>query len=127
MLATLAGAGLRIGEACALDWRDLNLATGTLTVRESKTEAGTGREIGLPLGLADELRGLAARSDGRKGARDPVFVNRNGLKRFPFCDGHETEGHRFESLRGGLQGPAGGRRRGGDQGPNALASLAQWE
>jgi integrase len=25
LLATLAGAGLRVGEACALDWRDLNL------------------------------------------------------------------------------------------------------
>ena len=35
VLATLVGAGLRVGELCALDWRDLDLATGTLTVQES--------------------------------------------------------------------------------------------
>jgi len=42
VVATLAGTGLRIGELCALDWRDLNPATGTLTVQESKTAAGEG-------------------------------------------------------------------------------------
>ena len=31
ILATLAGAGLRVGEAVALDWRDVNLAVGSLT------------------------------------------------------------------------------------------------
>ena len=55
IIATLAGAGLRVGEACALDWRDVNLATGTLTVRESKTEAGSGRTVDLPSGLVQEL------------------------------------------------------------------------
>jgi integrase len=44
ILATLAGAGLRVGEALALDWRDINLATGTLTVGEAKTaQAPTAR------------------------------------------------------------------------------------
>jgi len=42
MIATLAGAGLRIGEATALDWRDVKLSTGVLIVRESKTAAGGG-------------------------------------------------------------------------------------
>jgi integrase len=37
VLATLAGAGLRPGEAVVLDWRDVSLPTGTLTVGRAKT------------------------------------------------------------------------------------------
>lgn len=55
VIATLLGAGLRVSEAVALDWSDVNLATGTLTVRHAKTDAGTGREIDLPGGLVEEL------------------------------------------------------------------------
>jgi integrase len=40
LLAILAGAGLRIGEALALRWRDVDLGTGTLYVRDSKTPKG---------------------------------------------------------------------------------------
>jgi integrase len=81
VLATLAGAGLRVGEACALNWRDLNLATGSLIVGNSKTDAGTGREIDLPLGLADELRVHKATA-AKTGPDDPVFVSgpRNGRR-----------------------------------------------
>lgn len=75
VVATLAGAGLRIGEACALNWRDVNLATGTLTVRDAKTDAGRGRQVDLPLALADELRSLKARSVST-GPSDAVFVTR---------------------------------------------------
>jgi integrase len=39
MVATLAGAGLRVMEILALDWHDVNLATGTLTVGQAKTAA----------------------------------------------------------------------------------------
>lgn len=74
ILATLAGAGLRVGELCALDWRDLDLPTGTLTVPESKTPAGR-REIDLPSGLVTELWTLAATSE-RTGPDDPVFIGR---------------------------------------------------
>jgi integrase len=35
ILAALAGAGLRVGEALVLNWGDVNFATGTLTVREA--------------------------------------------------------------------------------------------
>lgn len=73
LIATLAGAGLRIGEACALRWRDVNLATGTLTVGESKTAAGEGREVDLPLGLHEELATWRAASP-RTDPGDPVFV-----------------------------------------------------
>lgn len=75
IVAVLAGAGLRIGEACALDWRDVQLATGTLIVRESKTAAGAGREVYLPVGLHEELATWRARSP-RTGKDDPVFVSR---------------------------------------------------
>jgi integrase len=67
VLATLAGGGLRVGEACALEWRDVNLATGTLIVRDAKTDAGTDRQVDLPLGLADELRTWKAQVRGSGG------------------------------------------------------------
>ena len=75
LIATLAGAGLRIGEACALRWSDVNLATATIRVRESKTEAGEGREVDMPVGLREELTVWKARSP-RTRPSDPVFVNR---------------------------------------------------
>jgi integrase len=81
VLATLAGAGLRVGELCALDWRDLDLPTGTLTVQESKTPAGR-REVDLPSGLVTELWTLAATSPST-GPDDPVFVGRRGTRQTP--------------------------------------------
>jgi hypothetical protein len=39
----------------ALDWSDVNLVTGTLTVGRAKTDAGSDREVDLPGGLVDEL------------------------------------------------------------------------
>lgn len=54
LLATLAYAGLRVGELLALCWQDLNLATGHLHVRESKTHAGI-RVVDIQPELRDEL------------------------------------------------------------------------
>jgi integrase len=76
LVATLAGAGLRIGEAVALDWRDVKLGAGALIVRESKTAAGEGREVDLPVGLHEELATWRARSP-RTRPGDPVFVSRS--------------------------------------------------
>jgi len=76
ILATLAGAGLRVGELCALDWRDIDLPTGTLIVRVSKTPTGR-REVDLPSGLVTELWTLAATGE-RTGPDDPVFIGRRG-------------------------------------------------
>jgi integrase len=59
----------------ALDWRDVNLQTATLTVEEAKTEAGEGREVDLPLGLVEELATLKARGE-RTERSDPVFLTR---------------------------------------------------
>lgn len=60
MLATLTFAGLRIGELCALHWRDVDLATGWLHVGESKTDAGR-RRVKLRGALRDELLAVRAR------------------------------------------------------------------
>jgi integrase len=54
MLATFLFAGLRISELTALRWRDVDLAAGRITVRESKTDAGV-RTVDLLPVLRDEL------------------------------------------------------------------------
>ncbi|HVC07989.1 MAG TPA: tyrosine-type recombinase/integrase [Solirubrobacterales bacterium] len=79
IIATLAGGGLRLGEAVALDWGDVKLGAGTLIVRDSKTAAGEGREVDLAVGVREELAGWRARSP-RTRPGDPVFVShgRNG-------------------------------------------------
>lgn len=73
LLATLAGAGLRIGEALALEWRDVSLGGRTLRVRESKTDAGV-REVNLTPAVVEELADLKAKLEGAK-PRDPVFAS----------------------------------------------------
>ena len=79
LLATLAGGGLRLGEAIGLDWRDASLATGTLLVRESKTDAGAGRQVDLPGGAIEALTEWRAyRRRATEG--DPVFVTRTGRR-----------------------------------------------
>ncbi|MFI5009344.1 MAG: tyrosine-type recombinase/integrase [Solirubrobacterales bacterium] len=60
MLATLTFAGLRIGELCALCWRDVDLEAGWLRVGESKTDAGR-RRVKLRPALAHELAGVCDR------------------------------------------------------------------
>jgi integrase len=54
LLAVLAFAGLRVGEALALRWRDVDLAGGVVHVRESKTDAGI-RDVEIQPELHDEL------------------------------------------------------------------------
>jgi integrase len=54
LLMTLALAGLRIGEALALRWRDVDLAAGRLYVAGSKTDAGV-RHVDLLAALREEL------------------------------------------------------------------------
>lgn len=54
LLVVLAGAGLRIGEALALRWRDVDLGTGSLYVVDAKTPKGI-REVHLTPALREEL------------------------------------------------------------------------
>lgn len=78
LVATLVFAGLRIGEALALRWRDVDLARGTITVRASKTDAGVRTVDMLPV-LRDEL--LAYRAGLADVARDGlVFGTGKGTR-----------------------------------------------
>jgi integrase len=85
VVATLIGAGLRVSEAVALDWPDINLATATLRVGRSKTDAGSFREVDLPSGLVEELTEWKMRSaselerwKGRNPHRgEPVFLSKH--------------------------------------------------
>ena len=62
LLATLTFAGLRLGEAQALRWRDVDLVRGTITVRAAKTDAGV-RVVNILSVLSDELGDSRARLD----------------------------------------------------------------
>ena len=75
ILATLTLAGLRIGELIELRWRDVNLADGRLTVRQSKTDAGA-RHIDLLPALRDELAAL--RANVKPGSGERVFPTQAG-------------------------------------------------
>jgi len=80
LLATLALAGPRIGEALELTWADVDLAAGRLRVRASKTDAGV-REVALLPALRDELAALRATIDPAPGAR--VFGTETGGRQNP--------------------------------------------
>ena len=54
LLATLCFAGLRIGELLELRWRDVDLASGWLSVGKAKTDAGV-RKVKIRPALRDEL------------------------------------------------------------------------
>jgi integrase len=75
LLATLVFAGLRIGEALALRWGDVDLARGTIKVRAAKTETGVRTVNILPV-LRDEL--LAYRARTHADARALVFGTSTG-------------------------------------------------
>ena len=71
LLATMAGAGLRIHEALGLTWSDVNFGTRLLQVGKSKTPAGV-REVDLSPALVKELADFKALRP-EAGAKDPVF------------------------------------------------------
>ncbi len=81
MLATLTFAGLRIGELCALRWRDVDLAAGWLHVGEAKTDAGR-RKVKVRGALRDVLLELRGRhQDSEQGAY--VFGTLRGGRQSP--------------------------------------------
>jgi integrase len=81
LLGLLAGSGLRIAEALALRWRNVDLATGTLHVTDSKTHAGV-REVDLTPALREELTLWRATSRFTE-ADDYVISTSTGRKHNP--------------------------------------------
>jgi len=81
MLAVLVFAGLRIGELCALRWRDVDLAGGWLHVGEAKTDAGR-RKVKVRGALRDELLALRGRHQDAPQA-SYVFGTRGGGRMSP--------------------------------------------
>ena len=59
LLSTLIFSGVRIGEALALHWSDVDLAAGRMRINDSKTDAGV-RQIDLVPVLREELSVLKA-------------------------------------------------------------------
>jgi integrase len=66
LLATLIFAGLRIGEALALSWCDVDLTRGTIAVRSSKTDAGV-RTVNILPALSQELTSYRQELPGSDG------------------------------------------------------------
>ncbi len=81
LIATLTFAGLRIGEALGLQWRDVDLAAGRVSVRASKTDAGI-RLVDLRSALREELSVHKART-AFAAAEDFVFPTENGRAQNP--------------------------------------------
>jgi len=80
LLSTLVLGGLRITEALSLRWRDVDLATGVLRVRDGKTE-NAARTVDLLAPLRQDLADLRARRDGGRDAL--VFATGTGRRDGP--------------------------------------------
>jgi len=79
LIATLVYAGLRIGEATALTWQDIDLANGRISVGNAKTEAGI-RLVDVLPALRDELTSHRHAHAGA-GPADLVFPTSTGSRR----------------------------------------------
>lgn len=79
ILATLGCAGLRNGEVCDLDLRDLDFAHGVIHVRDAKTEAGI-RQVNMTPWLHDELLAYRASRPNAQ-PEEPAFPTRTGARR----------------------------------------------
>jgi integrase len=79
LLATMALAGLRVGELTSLRWRDVDLAGGKLRVADAKTEAGQ-RVVDVSPMLLDDLK--LHKADSRFDQQgDFVFATSRGTER----------------------------------------------
>ena len=79
LLATMAMAGLRVGELVDLRWGAVDLASARLHVVDSKTDAGR-RTVDLSPTLRDELLSVKAKAS-EAGESDLVFPSRTGSMR----------------------------------------------
>jgi integrase len=75
----LLGTGMRAGEACALDWRDLDLDAGSVFIRRGKTRSAT-RTVPLAPFVVTALVAHRARAP-RVGPSEPVFLGQRTSER----------------------------------------------
>lgn len=101
--STLAGAGLRVSEALALERRNVNVARGTLDVVQGKTDASS-RTIDLTPALRDELAVWLDKSPFRL-PNDRVFPtaagrsdNRNNVRKRLLVKAIEKANVKLEEL-----------------------------
>jgi integrase len=80
LLATLAGAGLRVTEAAELNHEDIDLAHRKLRIRDAKTDAGV-REVHLSPWLVQELSDYFASLPVQPAGGDPAFPTRRRGRR----------------------------------------------
>ena len=80
LIATMALAGLRVGEVTGLRWAAVDLAAGRLHVAESKTDAGR-RTVDISPDLLDDLKAHKARQRAGTAPGDLVFTTRVGTAR----------------------------------------------
>ena len=111
LIAMLVYAGLQIGEATALRWRDINLANGRISVGDAKTDAGI-RLVDILPALRDELTSHRPRL--RTQASGPLLPH---LQRDPPRQGQRPRARhppgrqgRRGAARRPRRGPAPGRR-----------------
>lgn len=100
LLATLTLAGLRVGEALNLRWRDVNLGAGHLQVADAKTPAGV-RRVDLTPALRELLTEYRARARHTRPS-DYVFATEPGYGR--------TRGRQGATAGGGRDDEANVRR-----------------
>jgi len=80
IIATLGCSGLRAGELCDLDWKDVDLAHGLIHVCDAKTEAGA-RHVHMTPALRDELLAYRAAQEEPVLPHAPAFPTRTGKRR----------------------------------------------
>jgi integrase len=113
LIATLVFAGLRIGEALELRWRDLDLATGAIRVRGTKTDAADRTVDVLPV-LRDELLAYAVtRPDRRPNAF--VFSTSRSGGRYGGGEKHSPSNIRNRVLRPAVERANTALRKRGEQ------------
>ena len=96
MLLLMGMCGLRISEAAALEWQDVNLRAGVLTVVNGK--GGKKARVVVPLQVVEGLKALGTSTGLVLGWKDPVTLRRR-LKQLCGQTGVRYDGREVHGLR----------------------------
>jgi integrase len=111
LLVVLAlGTGARVGELLALEWSDVDLGAGSISIERSRSRGGLGptksrrgvRTVALPAFAIDALAAQERRSGPVVATADgaPLIPERAGERWRRLCGRAGLEGLRFHDLRG---------------------------